>query len=321
MTERAERLAFVFEFAAIVLIAAFISAWAHLAADNQSLRFALYAVVATIGIVLAVIGAVSILVNVQGHLGITLTSVLLVAIGAGIDLPLIRPVRAALATVMPFDADSVPDMTGLSVILATAILIGGTSLASGSTASVGTVNATELITQAVAFVFIAYFGVGFLMTRDFRNATDRLGLHSVTTSHLLRAVLLVVALFTVTIVSSYLTVTFQPQLESQIQENLGTMTQGLQSWGGALILGISAGVGEEILFRGAMQPRYGIIFTSIVFASLHVQYGPSLTILGIFVMSVLLGIERKRVNTTASLVTHVVYDVLAVLIPVLLHGS
>lgn len=320
MAERAKRLLVVFEFAIVVFIAAFISAWAHLAADNKTLRTALVAGTASVGIVMVAIGAVSILVNVQGPVGVTVSSVLLVATGVGIELPLIKPIRSTLAMIIPFDVDSVPDMTGLSVILAVAILFGGTSLASGSTATVGSVSATDLVSQAIAFVFIAYFGVGFLMTRDFRNATDRLGLHSITLNYLLRAVLLVAALFTVTIVSSYLTVTFQPQLESQIQENLGTMTQGLQSWGGALILGISAGVGEEILFRGAMQPRYGIIFTSIVFASLHVQYGLSLTILGIFVMSVLLGIERKRVNTTASLVTHVVYDVLAVLIPVLLHG-
>ena len=116
-----------------------------------------------------------------------------------------------------------------------------------------------------------------------------------------------------TIATGLLTYYFEPNLDKQIQNNLENMTANVSSISGALLLGISAGAGEEILFRGAIQPRYGIVFTSIVFASLHIQYGISLTIVGIFFVSVLLGLERQRVNTTASMVTHVIYDVLAVI--------
>lgn len=302
----------------IVILVAVMSAWAHRAQSNRTLLVALYVVTATLSAVLFLIGVISIFVNVNGKRGeVSATSIIIVGVAAGIGLPLIRPFRAVLASVMPFDTDSPADTIGLSVLLATAILFGGTSLASGANVNATSVGATELVTQAVAFVFIAYFGVGFLITRGFENATDRLGLNSISLGQLLRALALVVALFAVTIIASALTLIFQPQFEKQIQENLGTMTQNLSSFGGALILGISAGVGEEILFRGAVQPRYGIVFTSIVFASLHVQYGISLTIVGIFLVSVLLGIERKRANTTASLVTHVVYDVIAVLLSTL----
>jgi membrane protease YdiL (CAAX protease family) len=92
------------------------------------------------------------------------------------------------------------------------------------------------------------------------------------------------------------------------------MTQNLSSFSGALMLGISAGLGEEILFRGAIQPRYGLVFTSIVFALLHVQYGFSFTILSIFGVSLILGYLRQRINTSASIITHIVYDVIAVLL-------
>ncbi len=320
--ERANRLSVVLSFGFIVILVAVVSAWAHRAQNNRTLRIALYAVTGTLSIVMLLVGVTSMVVNINGSRGtVTANSILIVATAAAIGLPLLRPLRVALSTLMPFDPGSTPDMMGLSVLLATAIFFGGTSLQTGAKVDVSSVSATELVTQAFALVFIAYFGVGFLMTRDFRGATDRLGLQSITLQQLTRAVLLVIALFVVTIVSSLLTLAFQPQFEKQIQQNLGTMTQNLSSFGGALILGISAGVGEEILFRGAVQPRYGIVFTSLVFASLHVQYGISLTILGIFLVSVMLGIERKRANTTAALVTHVLYDVLAVMLPILLRGS
>lgn len=40
-------------------------------------------------------------------------------------------------------------------------------------------------------------------------------------------------------------------------------------WHHALLLGLLAGVPEEILFRGAMQPVLGIVATAIIFGALH----------------------------------------------------
>jgi len=37
----------------------------------------------------------------------------------------------------------------------------------------------------------------------------------------------------------------------------------------AVILGLLAGVPEEILFRGALQPTLGLLVTSLVFGALH----------------------------------------------------
>ncbi len=309
-------------FAFIVVLVAVISAWSHRAQNNRTLLIALYVVTAAISGVTLMVAISSMIVNVNGSRGsVTFNSVLIAVVALGIGLPLIRPFRVLLSSVMPFDPNSSADMIGLSVLLATALYFGGTSLQEQANINVPSVGATDLISQAMALVFIAYFGVGFLITRDARDATQRLGLKSISFREFGQAVFLVAALFGVTIVASLLTVAFEPNLDKQIQQNLGAMTQNLSSFGGALLLGISAGVGEEILFRGAVQPRYGIVFTSIVFASLHVQYGISLTVLGIFFVSVLLGIERRRVNTTASLVTHVVYDVIAVMLPILLRGS
>ena len=113
--------------------------------------------------------------------------------------------------------------------------------------------------------------------------------------------------------SSVLVRLLQPDLYDRINENLGTMTSGIDTWWGALLLGICAGAGEEILFRGAIQPKYGIIVTAIIFAVLHQQYGASFVTAGVFAVGILFGLERKYVSTTACIITHATYNTIAVL--------
>jgi membrane protease YdiL (CAAX protease family) len=272
-------------------------------------------VTAAISVVVLLIGITSAIINLTGSRGsISVTSGILVALAAAIGLPLLSPVRQVLARVMPFDPRSTADMIGLSVLLATAVFVGGTSLFASSDVQISSVSVLELVSQAIALILIAFFGIGFLFERDFRSSLKRLGIQAIEPRDVWIALGVVVVIFIVTIAGGILTKVLQPGLEDQIQNNLGTMTQNLSSFSGALMLGISAGLGEEILFRGAIQPRYGLVFTSIVFALLHVQYGFSFTILSIFGVSLILGYLRQRINTSASIITHIVYDVIAVLL-------
>ena len=80
-----------------------------------------------------------------------------------------------------------------------------------------------------------------------------------------------------------------------------------------MLIGVGAGLGEETLFRGAVQPVFGIPATSILFASMHVQYGPSLLLGYIFVLSVGLGLLRRYFNTTTSFLAHAGYNTLGIL--------
>ena len=82
----------------------------------------------------------------------------------------------------------------------------------------------------------------------------------------------------------------------------------------ALLVGVGAGLGEETLFRGAVQPRLGIAATSVLFASMHVQYGPSL-LLGVRVPA--LGRSRAAARTDqyhGQLLAHAAYNFLGVLL-------
>ena len=85
----------------------------------------------------------------------------------------------------------------------------------------------------------------------------------------------------------------------------------------APLIGLSAGIGEELLFRGAIQPRYGIFLTSVLFALLHSQYGFSFITLGTFLLGCIFGVIAKRYGTTHAIIAHTSYNTLAVIIAAL----
>ena len=65
--------------------------------------------------------------------------------------------------------------------------------------------------------------------------------------------------------------------------------------------------------RVVQECEVGLVTTSILFAFLHSQYGISFVLAGIFVVGVILGLERKYLGTTAALITHAIFNAIAVL--------
>ena len=113
------------------------------------------------------------------------------------------------------------------------------------------------------------------------------------------------------------------QLQPDLYRQVGEISDNLFNPAGlspvsavlfALLVGAGAGLGEEALFRGAVQPKLGIPATSVLFASMHLQYGPSLLLGYVFLLSIGLGLLRKRVNTTASFLAHTGYNSLGILL-------
>jgi uncharacterized protein len=79
-------------------------------------------------------------------------------------------------------------------------------------------------------------------------------------------------------------------------------------------ISVFAGVGEEVLFRGAVQPELGLIATSLVFGALHTA-GRATVALGIYAacMGALLGwLTIATGGLLAPIVAHMVYDALAI---------
>ena len=84
-----------------------------------------------------------------------------------------------------------------------------------------------------------------------------------------------------------------------------------------LWIALAAGFGEELLFRGALQPLIGIWFTSVLFVLVHTRayrfhnFSKRVVVqaLGIFAVSVVLGVIAKFVGLVTAMVVHAAVDV------------
>jgi membrane protease YdiL (CAAX protease family) len=105
--------------------------------------------------------------------------------------------------------------------------------------------------------------------------------------------------------------TLTPDIYRQVSSNTNQLFGGLVSGPvGIAAIALAPAIGEEILFRGALQPRIGLIATALLFASFHAQYGLSFDTLGVFVIALGLGSIRKFTNTTTSAMSHAAYNLL-----------
>jgi membrane protease YdiL (CAAX protease family) len=243
---------------------------------------------------------------------------LLLAVGLGLGLPLLSPVRRLVASVTPMDCGSPVDMTGLCLLLAVIGFLGYDAVVSPEPPDdVPSVGVAELVAQTAILVSLAYVTVGWRIARDLQGATHRLGIRRPTWSTVPIAVGFLLLAYLVYGIVGAVTQAVQPDVLDKLDDVTDDLTAGVQNPAGAALLGASAGIGEEAVFRGALQPRYGIALTSVAFALLHApQYGFSLIILGLFLVGVVLGIERQYFGTTASMTTHALYNFIAVLVNV-----
>src|SRR4029077_6464888 len=102
-----------------------------------------------------------------------------------------------------------------------------------------------------------------------------------------------------------------PDVANQVNRTTDHVFGGLQDPLGVAALALLPGICEEILFRGALQPRIGLLATAVLFASIHTQYGLSFDALSVLVVAIGLGVIRKYTNTTTSVISHVTYNLLA----------
>lgn len=185
--------------------------------------------------------------------------------------------------------------------------------------STGRLTPGTVLVSELPFVAIALLGVGLGVQRNARETLQRLGYGAVS----LRQLGVVVLFVGVALALSYAADTLFAQLQPDLYRKVGEISSKLFSPIGlspasavlfALLVGVGAGLGEETLFRGAVQPKLGILATSVLFASMHFQYGPSLLLGYVFLLSIGLGLLRKYINTTATFLAHATYNTLGILL-------
>ena len=183
----------------------------------------------------------------------------------------------------------------------------------------GRISPGAILTSQLPFLAVALLGVGIILRRSVGETLARLGYGPISVKQLGIVALFIPAAIGLSIGADALFSILQPDL----YEKVGNLSNNLFSPQGlsplsailfAFLIGVGAALGEETLFRGAVQPILGITLTSILFASMHVQYGPSLLLGYIFVLAVGLGLLRRYINTTASFIAHAGYNSLMVLL-------
>ena len=295
----------------VLSLAAFgLSFWAFRARSDRSALVGLYLLFGIPATLLGLWGLARVATSGGGN------GALFLVVGLALGLPLLPPVRRLVAAVTPMDATSPVDMTGLCLMLATpailALLVASTPAEAEETASPADI---EIVLQTVVLVAFAYAAVGWWFVRPLREATARLGLVRPSWKTAAAAVGFLGVVFVVYLVLAAIGLVVQPEAFEELSAATEQLTREVRDPAGALLLGVSAGVGEEVFFRGALQPRFGIVLPSLVFALLHgFQYGFNFPLVILFGVSVVFGVERRLFGTTAAVATHALYDIVAVLL-------
>jgi uncharacterized protein len=246
-------------------------------------------------------------------------------IGLGLWVPslvailiFIPPIHRALAKLIPYDPFRRVHIVALSIsmliFLQLFITMGiGLDLLSQSiemetSPEISTLS--FLWSQDLLMAFLGLIGVGWLTRRNGSESLQRLGLFKPTARQFLIGLGVGVALAGLLIVTELILVptgfTINDEVEELTEKLIGPLFQSIL---GILTLGLAAAIGEETIFRGALQPRFGLIFTALLFSLLHANYGFTFSTFVVFVIGLALGWVRNRYSTTISMIAHATYNI------------
>lgn len=223
------------------------------------------------------------------------------------------PVRRWIARFVPIDPES--PVHALAMTLA--VILFGTQVSSIAFTDVLAANTTQppltvadLVLNEVPFLILALAGVGLFGRRNASDAARRLGLVRPAWWHVVLALACAGAFFAFGQGMGVLGHALTPAIANRVDATAQHVFGGLSGPAGILVLALAPGICEETLFRGALQPRIGILASALLFASIHTEYGLSFDTLSVFVIAIGLGLLRKTTNTTTSSICHVTYNLL-----------
>ena len=229
---------------------------------------------------------------------------------------LFKPIRKDVAAYIPIDPDN--PVHALALVLA-CILFGtqATALLLTDVLAIYAAQAPETVAGTVLdqlpLLLLALAGVGLFIRRKPPEAAIRLGLVRPAWWHVVLALaaagVFLAALQGFDEANHLLLPGLAARIDATDQHLFGELAG--TNWLGIAVLGLLPGICEDLLFRGALQPRLGLLPTALLFTSIHSQYGLSIDLAGVFVIALCLGLIRKYTNTTTSMSAHIAYNLLA----------
>lgn len=239
--------------------------------------------------------------------------------------------RILSAQYLPFDPSSFSSTTGLAsvvVLLAVSLiplivlnqpplllLFQNTKALQDGPALAADSGVHALYYQLIWAVPFAVIAAGYPLTRSFGEAMERLGVGKLSVVQFAIAVGVAVGLVALMqvlgpAVEKIWTWMDWPRTDEKVfNELIKTTLTGA----GAIAIGITAGVCEELAFRGLLQPRVGLLLSNLLFAAVHAFQYHWDALFVVFIIGFVCGIVRNRINTTASIIVHGLYDTLVVL--------
>ena len=235
----------------------------------------------------------------------------LVGMGLWGGIVSLRPVRRGLSRIIPLQAHS--PMHALALVMS-GYLAGNTvfSLTQGGleelAATAVSASIVDILFMQGLFAGVALLGVGLYTRRNPQDARLRLGLTRPTLQQLLIGIGWIIVLVLLQALGGALW-TLIDSSQAELVENIsGELLGNIDTFGEWLLLAAATGLGEELLFRGALQPVFGLGLTSLLFAFAHVQYGFTPVTLVVFVIGIVLGLIRRRHGTAVSIFVHSGYN-------------
>jgi membrane protease YdiL (CAAX protease family) len=237
-------------------------------------------------------------------------------------------VRRFLARFLPLDPNSFVQMVALVAVVAITltnvvplvVLSHPPLLSEGWKALMDNVNAQrsqagQLIDELYGLVWlvpVAVIAVGYGIRRNLKESLERLGVvwpswRQVAVG-LGAAVALVLAMhLAYTGIESLWGALGWPTTNLQLFQRL---LAHFMSPVGAVVIGVVAGIGEELAVRGVLQPRLGIWLSNLAFTLAHAfQYNWDVLLI-VFGLGMVFGVLRQRTNTTICALVHGSYNFL-----------
>lgn len=241
-------------------------------------------------------------------------------------LPISHKLRQAAAKIIGRSGQFMPEqplhmtaaVIGLTFLAYTFVsfLLGGglEGLSSALTADVRT-SVWATVAQMVIFLAAACYGVGLFLRRSPTQTMLRLGLRIPTPRDVWMGIAVGVSLLAIGIVYAlFWERLFTPQEIAEQTQASEALALAFSTLPLALLLAVCAAIGEEILLRGALQPVFGNVLTSLFFALLHTQYLITPGLLLLFGVSLGFGWLRQRHSTSAAIIAHFVYNFIPLLL-------
>lgn len=166
----------------------------------------------------------------------------------------------------------------------------------------------DVLASQFLFAALALMGVGIFIRRGGSSLRQRLGLERPTRAQLFLGLSAILVLVVAQAVAGYAWTLIDPQQAELLDEISATLLGDIDSVWEWFLLALATGFGEELLFRGALQPIFGLTATSLIFAIAHVQYGLTPVTVFVFFLALVLGLIRHRTNTTVAIFVHFGYN-------------